>query len=122
MPDRDSPRIVPSERQYLMIHRIALVLPILIACGTSGSPTGIEDAACPPTSTLTYANFGQDVIDTNCLDCHAGKESPNLSTQAAIQRHASKILDMAVYTDAMPERASMPLAQREMLGEWLACG
>jgi len=34
----------------------------------------------------------------------------------------SLILQNAVYTDAMPQNADMPLMERENLGEWLACG
>jgi hypothetical protein len=39
-----------------------------------------------------------------------------------VQANAAAILDVAVYTDAMPSDANMALAERELLGEWLACG
>lgn len=108
-----------------MIHRLTLSLVVsvaLAACGTSGTSTGIQEVSCPPDSTLTYANFGQDVIQTNCLECHDGAERPNLSTQPKILLNTDKILYMAVYTDAMPAKSDMVLAERELVGEWLACG
>jgi uncharacterized membrane protein len=94
---------------------------VLGACG-SASSTGISPITCPTDSTLTYANFGSTFINDNCLSCHASKEKPTLSTAAQVQANRALILQEAVYTDAMPEDASMALAEREMLGEWLACG
>ena len=77
--------------------------------------------SCPPESTLTYANFGEELVANHCLECH-DNERPTLLTQSTIQTNASKILQEAVYTNAMPEDSDMPLAEREKLGEWLACG
>ena len=92
------------------------------ACSSSAQSTGISNATCPPDSTLTYENFGSTFISDNCLSCHATKDSPRLMTKAQIQANKSRILQEAVYTDAMPENANMDVAEREMLGEWLACG
>ena len=103
-----------------MFVRVAAIL-FLVACTSSGQPTGISNLSCPPDSTLTYANFGEDSIAANCLSCH-NRTKPLLTTQAQIQAEASTILDVAVYTDAMPRNANMPLPERELLGEWLACG
>lgn len=94
----------------------------IAACTSGGASTGIEPVTCPTDSTLTYENFGQAVIEERCLACHDSKESPRLTTVAAIRSHMDSILDEAVYTTSMPEGESMPLAEREMLGEWLACG
>ncbi|NVB83862.1 MAG: hypothetical protein HOV81_36140 [Kofleriaceae bacterium] len=97
-----------------------LVAFALAGC-TGASSTGITEKPCPTDSTLTYASFGQSFIQDNCLECHA-HERPILSTQAQVKANASSILEEAVYTDAMPEKGSMSLAEREMLGEWLSCG
>jgi uncharacterized membrane protein len=94
----------------------------LVACTSGAESTGIEPMSCDPASTLTYANFGAAFIRDNCLSCHDSKESPRLITQAAVQANASDILQEAVYTKAMPEDADISLAEREMLGNWLACG
>jgi uncharacterized membrane protein len=99
-----------------------VLLVALAACTGGASSTGIAQVSCPTDSTLSYANFGQDFMATNCLSCHATKERPFLSTQAEVKANASKILQEAVYTDAMPQDSNMDNAEREMLGEWLACG
>jgi uncharacterized membrane protein len=93
----------------------------LSAC-TSPQPTGIANLTCSASTTLTYTNFGQAFIKNNCLSCHENKDQPTLTTQNAIKTHAAKILDQAVYTDAMPQNGGMALADRQMLGDWLACG
>lgn len=103
-------------------HLMALCL-ALGAC-TSAESTGItySTLTCPTDSTLTYETFGQSFIADNCLECHAGKERPRLDSQAQVAANASKILQEAVYTTAMPQDSSMTTAEREMLGEWIKCG
>lgn len=71
---------------------------------------------------MTYENFGSAFVTDNCLSCHASREQPTLSTQLQIQANRARILDAAVYSDAMPQNSDMAIAEREMLGEWLACG
>lgn len=102
-----------------MLYRIALALALAAGCGAND--TGIEPITCSEDSTLTYENFGKDVIDTNCNECHDTR-SPRLTSLAKIREMKDEILDQAVYTDAMPEESGMPLQQRELLGEWLSCG
>ena len=103
--------------------RLAFVAALMSAC-TGASSTGIDPISCPPTgTTLTYANYGQAFFASTCakVGCH-DRKSPVLTTQAAIQEHTSQLLDEAVYTDAMPQSGTMTIAEREQLGEWLACG
>ena len=102
--------------------RMAAVLALVTACTSGGgTSTGIQDVTCPPNSNLTYANFGADLISTECMSCH-NKKSPNLGTLANIQSHADDILGAAVYTDTMPQGGGMTVEARQALGEWLACG
>jgi uncharacterized membrane protein len=101
--------------------RITLLFLALTACTTAQS-TGISAVSCAPDNTLTYASYGQAFIQDNCLSCHKSKERPYLNTQAQVQANASKILQQAVYTTAMPEDADMAIADRETLDQWLACG
>jgi len=98
-----------------------LVLGILISACTSSS-TGITASEITCDTTLTYANFGQAFLESNCLDCHAGKESPNLSAQAAVQTNANRIISEAVYSTAMPEDKDLANDERILLGQWLQCG
>ena len=89
-----------------------------------GPPTG---STCPPGSTLTYANFGQAFMDTNCNSCHAGKERPSLTTQAQIKANIAPIDRTSAAgpnatNTSMPEDGDVSVDDRKKLGEWLACG
>ncbi|HEY4178038.1 MAG TPA: hypothetical protein VGM90_14425 [Kofleriaceae bacterium] len=100
-----------------------LFVALLVGCTQSaGESTGIQAVTCATDSDLTWDNFGETFISENCLSCHSGKESPNLSTLAKVQANSSKILEKAVYTDAMPEGDVLDVESRKLLGEWLACG
>jgi argininosuccinate lyase len=90
----------------------------------AGSATG---STCPAGSTLTYANFGQAFISTNCLSCHGSRQSPILATQSAIQAASTQIDRMAAagpdaVNTAMPPNGSVSTSDRLNLGQWLACG
>jgi hypothetical protein len=107
-----------------MLVRLATLVALFCAACTGASSTGIDTVSCPPEGTaLTYENFGKPLMDSTCAKsgCHDHRQ-PVLTTQSAIQQHTAQILDEAVYTDAMPKSADMALAEREQLGEWLACG
>ena len=99
----------------------------LAACGSGlGDSTG---STCPTGSTLTYANFGQAFIQTNCLACHSasGPESPKLDTLAQVQTNKTDIDRAAAagpngVNTYMPDGSSVAEADRRKLGEWLACG
>ena len=103
--------------------RIGLFAALVTAC-TSSSSTGIiaSDLSCPSDSTLTYENFGATFLTENCLSCHASKQTPTLTTQAAVQASRSAIISAAVLSAAMPQGGSLSTDERELLGEWLTCG
>jgi uncharacterized membrane protein len=105
-----------------MLNRFFACAFVALAACMSPSPTGISNLSCPTSSTLTYTSFGSGFVTNHCLSCHANNDRPTLSTQAEVKANAAKILDAAVYTNAMPKDADMPLADRQLLGEWLACG
>jgi len=98
----------------------SLLLLFVLGCGAQS--TGITEADLTCDSSLTYANFGEAFISTNCGSCHAGKQNPNLSTQAAVKSNSNDILQEAVYTTAMPDGADLSNEERTMLGQWLTCG
>lgn len=104
--------------------RAVLVCLVISGCASNGGSTGTDTSAvtCPPDSTLTYENFGKVLIEDQCLSCHTSKEKPALTTQAAIQTNASKILRVTVTSSQMPKGSSMLADERQLLGEWLACG
>lgn len=105
------------------MFRIAAYALILAACATDAS-TGIDTATltCPPDSTLNYETYGKPVFEQHCLSCHAAKESPRFNTVLEIRANRKAILDSAVGSTRMPAGDDMPLPERELLGEWLACG
>lgn len=128
------------------IERV-LVLALAVAavgCGPS-APDRVDAAAlaptgstCPPGSTLTYESFGRAFFEEYCQRCHASsvtgvarRGAPATVTfdDVAEIRRQSVAIDLraaagpnAVNTD-MPREFPVPsLAEREQLGEWLACG
>jgi hypothetical protein len=107
-------------------------------CGNEevlGPPTG---ATCPPTSTLTYANFGQLFMATYCTRCHSSTLTGNarmgatnahdFDTQLGIQQVGDHIDRTAgsgpdATNDQMPPSSPVPtMMERQQLAEWMACG
>ncbi len=101
-----------------------------------GPPTG---SVCPPTgTTLTYNNFGKPFMESYCTKCHASDKmgearqgAPSFhdfDTLNGIKVVADHIDETAASGPAatnmgMPENNPKPsLAERQMLGEWIACG
>lgn len=106
------------------MFRRALFCSLFAACTGGATSTGIDTSTleCPPESTLDYATFGEQMFADSCLSCHAGKESPRLDSVEAIRSNKAAILQEAVETTAMPESGDLTLEERQLLGEWLACG
>lgn len=104
--------------------RFAMMSCLLAACAAGDTSTGLDTStlSCPPESTLTYENFGQTVMADNCVSCHSGKESPRLDSVEQIRANTNAIMLEAVETTNMPDNSSMVLEERQLLGEWLACG
>jgi mono/diheme cytochrome c family protein len=109
------------------IARLLAASATLSGCGDDeGEATG---STCPEASSLTYESFGQDFFQKNCLACHGanGPESPKLDTLAKI-RESSALIDKVAaagpnsVNTVMPEGGSVDTAEREKLGQWLACG
>jgi hypothetical protein len=108
-------------------HAVSLLWLVLTsACGQNslGDATG---SSCPTNSTLTYQSFGKALFDSNCNSCHGNSTGPSFGTQADIQANAEKI-DRAAASGPkatntyMPEDGDLADADRQKLGEWLACG
>jgi uncharacterized membrane protein len=115
---------------------LASLFTALLAACDGGSPTG---ATCPTTSPPTYASFGQTFFSTYCTSCHSANSTnrhgaprdQSYDTEADIIRHAADIDSVAAAgpdgtNTAMPNLGgtvtSKPTqAEREMLGQYLAC-
>ena len=100
-----------------------------------GPPTG---STCPPSSTLTYANFGRQFMEDYCVRCHDSaltgadrKGAPSFhdfDTLFGIRAVANHIDETTAAGPAatnmgMPPDGDKPtLEERQLLGEWIACG
>lgn len=100
-----------------------------------GPPTGAE---CPPTSQLTYDNFGKPFMESYCTRCHSSTltgadrmgATPfhDFDTLIGIRNVADHIDQTAgagpnATNESMPPDGDKPsLAERQQLAEWLACG
>ena len=108
---------------YLSAFRITVLGAVAAAC-TADPSSGIaaSEVVCPSDSTLTYESFGSAFLADNCLSCHITKERPPLTTQAAVQANKSAIISAAVTSTRMPADGALAIEERQLLGEWLACG
>ena len=125
-----------------MVRFVAVGLALLVACSDDDAPVVLgpkTGSTCPPSSTLTYANFGQPFMEHYCTKCHATALKTKKARMGATLYHdfdvQEKVQNFAEHIDrasaagpdsintGMPEDDPKPtLAERYMLGEWLACG
>ena len=108
-------------------------------CSEESSVFGpYTEAVCPPASTLTYNNFGKQFMESYCTRCHDSAKTGDQRQGApsfhdfdtlfgikAVSDHIDQTSASgpAATNDSMPPDGTKPsLAEREMLGEWIACG
>lgn len=101
-----------------------------------GPPT---ESVCPPAgTTLTYTNFGQPFMEMYCTRCHASDKMGDARMGApsfhdfdtlfgikAVSNHVDETTAAGptATNEGMPPGNPKPsLAERQMLGEWIACG
>jgi hypothetical protein len=114
-----------------LVQLCLVALPVCAASGCDGIT--LDQWPCPPGgTTLTYDNFGQGFFGLYCNSCHS---SPNggrngapddyvFATHADVIAHKERIFAMSASTnDFMPPGPDAPpIAQRNGLADWLACG
>ncbi len=99
------------------------------------TPSG---ATCPPTSTLTWENFGRPFVETHCTTCHSVHRSGDARQGALPGTDFDTAENVRAWADPIDRHAaagslnvnrSMPTTspvpsdeERRRLGEWLACG
>jgi uncharacterized membrane protein len=114
------------------IVALATLCACLAGCDLS-SATSIDEVACPSGGTeLSYENFGQDFLGRYCQRCHASTASPrNGAPEAYVFDTLDDVRGLAdrIFLRAAGQNTSMPpgpddppLAERQLLAEWLACG
>ena len=101
-------------------------------------PGPSTEAICPTTQTVTYANFGQALMQKYCLNCHSEKLGETMRQAAPLNvnfdtvhmvRHHTMLIDKTTAFGPRAMNKNMPPAEpaptddeRRKLGEWLACG
>ena len=119
-----------------------VALAIVGGCLGGGDPAGpsmgdgpyrgpFEDRPCPEDSILDYQNFGGPFLLTWCAGCHNAEpgrrqdapESITFRDSDEVRAHLDRMWERAGdANDTMPPVGGPGLAERELLGEWLACG
>jgi hypothetical protein len=120
------------------VGRLAVIALVFAGCANEvlfGPSTG---ASCPPAAQPTYDSFGEQFMTSYCTRCHSSKlmgpdrqGAPLLhdfdtlyGVQAFIQ-HIDETTASgpdATNTSMPPNDPAPTLAERQILGEWLACG
>jgi uncharacterized membrane protein len=114
--------------------RRALPLVLVLAAIAAGcNLVTIDEYPCPKGgTTLTYDNFGKGFFIAYCNTCHSAPDGQRngapddevFDSVEEIRAHAATIfIDAATTNDAMPPGPyPPPIAARDQLAEWLACG
>jgi len=122
------------------VTRPALALAaVLMIAGCSqkplfGPPT---QSVCPSATTLTYTNFGRSFMEAYCTRCHAASlrgadrqgapsfhDFDTLFGVRAVFDHIDETTaagPAATNTSMPPDSPAPTLAERQQLGEWIAC-
>ena len=98
-----------------------------------GTPESLADRQCPEESYLTFEDFGGPFMFTWCNGCHASGLPEGMRQDATLGVDFDTIDEIRAWSDRIWARAgdhnvTMPPiggpddVEREMLGEWLACG
>jgi hypothetical protein len=92
-----------------------------------------DERPCPEDSELTWENFGGPFVLTYCTGCHHSElpagmrqdapQSIDFENVALVRDHAPRVWARAADQNATMPPAGAPASdERELLGEWLACG
>lgn len=103
------------------------------AGAAEGPYTSLEERPCPEDSFLTWENFGAPFMRDWCTGCHSDDLSAdrramappevNLDELEGVRAHLERVWMRAADDNrTMPPAGGPGAAERELLGEWLACG
>jgi hypothetical protein len=121
--------------RWLLVIGVAAVLGCSDTPPLFGPPT---ESVCPTGSTMTYEGFGKPFMDKYCNRCHhsalrgeARMGAPSFHDFDTIFgiRAVHEHIDFTTASGPAATNTSMPpdsptptKAEREQLGEWIACG
>lgn len=117
---------------------VCLIFCAAVGCHSDsifGPPT---ESTCPQDSALSYETFGKPFMERYCTDCHSSElrsesrqgapsfhDFDTLSGTKAVSDHIDQTTAAgpAATNQGMPPRSPYPSqAEREQLGQWIACG
>lgn len=123
---------------HLSAAALAALVLLQAACGGGGdtpSEASTSGATCPAGSTLTAATFGDAFLATYCTGCHGsppigGAPAHSNFTSIVVVRDHLGLIDQRAAAGPTRTNTAMPPvgslaptpAERQQLGEWLACG
>ncbi len=96
-------------------------------------PGPLSERDCPEDSVLTADNFGMPFMLNWCAGCHSSQLEAGERAQApvgidfdtldGVRTHLERVYIRTAQTGAnMPPASGPPLAERQQLADWLACG
>jgi len=110
------------------------------ACTSAAEPLdpdgpwhALAQRPCPEENFLTWENFGDPFFRSWCTGCHASTLSEESRREAPLELNFDSLdgvrsnidliwLRAADENQTMPPAGGPPHPERELLGEWLACG
>lgn len=106
---------------------------LLLVAACDPAPVTIDQYPCPTAGTqLRYDSFGAQFLGTNCNICHSAEaglrhgapEGFRFETLDEVHAHAPRIFVRAAGPNVTmpPGPDDPPMADRDQLAEWLACG
>jgi len=111
----------------------ASITALAIGLAGCGPEQDYRNATCPPEGTnLTYETFGAQFLAKRCQTCHArnvanrhgAPDKYAFDGPADVHQWIDRIYDRSAgdNTSMPPGPVDPPLAERDALEEWLACG
>lgn len=99
---------------------------LLMSCAASE----VADSGPCAQPTVTWDSFGQGFLITHCQGCHASTspqrygapEGIYFDTHEQAEALQSAIERTVLTAETMPPAGGLNDEERELLGEWLACG
>jgi len=79
----------------------------------------LESLVCDPS--ISYETIIKPIIEKNCLECHSGSQSPNLSAYAGVATNANRIR-FQVVNRFMPQIGSLTTEEIEFIRCWVDNG
>lgn len=64
----------------------------------------------------------ESIINTKCVSCHDGGQSPNLTTACNIVNNWSQINNACVVIKNMPTSGPLPTAEQQAITSWVYAG